>query len=81
MSTFLKLGDYFFLEPKKKRVETNLIGLVVMDISRLYDFIYTSVIHFESKIIQVDDAFSLSLYDLYSTFIRVSRNLEEIFPK
>jgi hypothetical protein len=62
-------------------MEANLVGLVMYDISKLYEFVSTSVIHFETKILQVDDAFSLCLYDVYSTFIRVSRLLGEVLPK
>jgi hypothetical protein len=78
---FLKLDKYFYVEPMPLRMEGNLIGMILRDLCKLYSFSSDCIRFLEKKIFQVDDHYSMCLYDQYVTFVRFTKRLPKVFKQ
>lgn len=78
---FLKLDKYFYLEPLENRMEANLVGMILRDLTKLYCFCMDCIRFIEDKVFRVSEHYAMCLYDQYVTFVRFTRQLPSVFKK
>lgn len=82
MENFFLLNNYFYLDAKPNRIEGNIIGLIINDMEKLYNFCNNSISYLEDCLFEIEnEEFAFCLYEIYSKFITFNIRLQKIIPK